>query len=132
MFPCPSSNISNISSTEKLLFLTDSGINKLFCCDLFGTLKWEFKEDSMQMPSSVTLDRNHNVYVTGDRSKNVLILSTNGQKLYDLLPEDIGVMSPIIIRYDIANDQLLAYNFCNGDAFLLEIKTLTGVCDDQI
>lgn len=115
-----------------MLYLTDSGINKLFCCDIFGELKWEFKDDSMKKPSSVTVDRHHNVYVTGDRSKNVVIVSPDGQKLYGLLPKDIEVLFPIKIRFDTANDYLLAYNFVRGEAFILDIQTFTGGCDDNM
>ncbi|CAG2209360.1 unnamed protein product [Mytilus edulis] len=73
--PCPSSHISNISSAENLLFLSDSGKNELFCCDLFGNRQWQFKDDRMKMPSSIIVDPNHNVYVTCDRSENVVIVS---------------------------------------------------------
>lgn len=122
-FACPSMAISNISSDDKKMFLTDSGNNKLYCCDLFGKIIWEFKDDSMKMPSSVTVDRNHNVYVAGDRSKNVFILSSDGEKLSDLLAEDYGVHFPIIIQYDTESDYLLAYNFYSSIGFLIDIKT---------
>lgn len=119
-FNCPSLNISNISSDKDLLYLTDSGMNKLFCCDIFGELKWEFKDDCLKMPSSVTVDPYHNVYVTGGGSKNVVIVSPDGKKFTELLPERIGVSLPIIIRYDKSNHYLVAFNYIRGDAFLLD------------
>ncbi|XP_052065563.1 uncharacterized protein LOC127705285 isoform X3 [Mytilus californianus] len=129
-FSCPSGDTSNISSNETKLFLTASAKNVLYCCDLFGSVLWEFKDDSLRIPSSITVDPDHNVYVTGDRSKNVIIVSTDGKYHNDILLKDCQVTFPIIIRYDTKRNHLLAYNCVIGEAFLFGVKpSFTENCD---
>lgn len=121
-------DITNITSDTDRLFLVYYSRKELQCWNLSNKSKiWKFKNEKMRNPTDVTIDSNRNVYVTGQDSKNVLIVSPDGKIHKELLTEsqtkEHGLLFPISIHYDKLNNRLIAFNAFIGFACLYEIMS---------
>ncbi|XP_052083318.1 uncharacterized protein LOC127720645 isoform X2 [Mytilus californianus] len=122
--PFQSLYISLSTDTDSLL-LTDSLTLTVYCCDLYGSVRWKFTNDKMHMPTGVTKDGNGNVYVVCNESNNVVVVSPDGKHHKELLTKKDGLQKPTGIYYDKSNDCLLVCNGGNCDAFLFDVKHST-------
>ncbi|CAC5391468.1 unnamed protein product [Mytilus coruscus] len=119
-------DITNITTDKDRLFLTYSWTNELQCWSLSNmSIIWTFKNEKMSRPSHVVIDANHNLYVTGQGSKNVLIVSSDGQLHKEVLTlsqtKKHDLLFPITIHYDKLNNSLLAFKDFNDTAVLYKI-----------
>ncbi|VDI30865.1 Hypothetical predicted protein [Mytilus galloprovincialis] len=126
-FSCSLPDITNFTTDKDRLFLTYSWTNELQCWSLSNmSIIWTFKNEKMSRPSHVVIDANHNVYVTGQGSKNVLIISPGGQLHKEVLTlsqtKKHNLMFPITIHYDESNNSILAFKDFNDTAVLYKIR----------
>ncbi|CAC5407046.1 unnamed protein product [Mytilus coruscus] len=110
--------ITDITVDRERLVCID--YTSIYCCSLDGKLIWMFKQDKFQDLCSVTTDNEGTVYLTSERTRNVVVVSEDG-KLYRELPtESDGLIKPWGIYFD-TNDKILLV--CNDDdAFLFDVK----------
>ncbi|XP_071146548.1 uncharacterized protein [Mytilus edulis] len=74
-FKCPSKSIVQCLSTDSdIMFFTDPSTGTLFCCDLYGSVKWKCTDDTMNWPTKVITDGNGNVFVSCNESNNVVVV----------------------------------------------------------
>jgi DNA-binding beta-propeller fold protein YncE len=63
------------------LYYTNYRTHTVTCCDLHGKAQWEFKDERvLQSPRGISVDNEGNVYVVGNSSRNVVVISSDGQR----------------------------------------------------
>ncbi|VDI30358.1 Hypothetical predicted protein [Mytilus galloprovincialis] len=106
--------LKNIESVEKLNYFYNIAMTKniyfswreenaVHCCDQQGNEVWTYQHDNLQDPSGITTDRYGNIFVVGSSSKNLFIISNDGQGREILKMEQ----TPISVSCDKVNNQLL-------------------------
>lgn len=118
-FPLPTSFVRYITIQNERIFCTDD--ETFYCCDLFGNIKWTFKNDKMKLPRGITTDENGKIYVASYQSGNVIEVSPKGEFLSDIY----GLEWPTGIFYHKTNDRLLVCNQFNSKAFLYDVKNMS-------
>ncbi|CAC5386605.1 unnamed protein product [Mytilus coruscus] len=125
--------ITNVSNSElrdyayvtalgDKLFYTDYRNHSVTCCDYHGNILWTFYDPSVLMsPLGISVDNDGNVYVAGNYTNNVVIISPDGQRYRQLLSSDDGLRNPWSLDYDKSTNELLVANRFN-EAFLFDIK----------
>ena len=91
------------------------------CCDLHGTTQWEFNDKRvLREPVGISVDNDGNVYVVGYSSRNVVVISPDGQRHRQLLSSKDGLISPRVLDYDRSTNRLLVVNNSSA-AFLFDV-----------
>ncbi|VDI35286.1 Hypothetical predicted protein [Mytilus galloprovincialis] len=122
-FKCPSKSIVQCLSTDSdIMFFTDPSTGTLFCCDLYGSVKWKCTDDTMNWPTKVITDGNGNVFVSCNESNNVVVVSSDGKHHKELLSKKDGLKNPTAIYYEKLNNCLLVCNEDYRDALLFDVK----------
>ena len=92
------------------------------CCDLHGTTHWEFKDERvLKYPWGISVDNDGNVYVVGQCSANVVVISPDGQRYRQLLSSSDGLVIPVVLDYEKSTNRLLIVN-ASESAFLFDVK----------
>lgn len=89
--------------------------NTVFCCNQQGNVLWTFQDNLLQDPEGITTDSYGNVFVVGGQSKNIFVISHDGQGRELLKMEQ----TPISVSCDKVNNQLLVRT--NEKVFLFDI-----------
>ena len=93
----------------------------MICCDLHGRIQWEFKHERvLKSPCGITVDNDGNVNVVGYDSKNVVVISPDGQRHRQLLSSNDGLINPRVLDYDKYTNRLLVVNE-NRTAYLFDV-----------
>lgn len=121
-FDSPLSSSWYITTAGDRLFLTDPSQEILHCCDLHGLVLWNFTNQNMQRPYSVTADQNGNAYVACALSDNIVVVSSDGKfhKTIDTLKDNLRDQKGIY--YDKSSDSLLVFNRTIGSVLLYAIN----------
>lgn len=126
-------SIVNVSKTERTdfsyvttlrenLFYTNCNDGSVTCIDFQGNVKWEFKNKSvLDAPFGISVDRDGNVYVVGEYSNNVVIISPNGQNYRELLSSANGLNGPVVVHVDRSSCKMLVTNRA-GKAFVYSLN----------
>ncbi|CAG2247778.1 unnamed protein product [Mytilus edulis] len=81
---------------DKIVF-TNPDKNKVTCCEYRGTLVWEFKDPVLDRPLGIAVDNNRNVFVVGNSSCNVVVISPDGKQCKQILTKEDGLEMPTAI-----------------------------------
>ncbi|CAC5396781.1 unnamed protein product [Mytilus coruscus] len=95
------------------MYHTNNRSNSVTCYDLQGTcrVQWLFKNESvLKIPSGISVDNDGNVYVIGNSSKNVVVISANGQEYKEILNARDGLQDATGLHYNRNTNQLLVAN----------------------
>jgi DNA-binding beta-propeller fold protein YncE len=110
-----------VATSEDKLYYANYEKNTVTCCDLHGTIQWEFKgERVLQCPRGISLDNDGNVYVVGYKSNNVVVISPDGQRHIQLSSSKDGLVNPCVLEYDKSTNRLLVVNQ-ERTAFLFDV-----------
>jgi hypothetical protein len=116
------SNVNYVATFGDKLYYTNYNTHTVTCCDLHGTTLWEFKDERvLEFPLGITVDNDGNVYVTGLKSSNVVVISPEGQRHRELLSTTDGLVEPRVLDYDRSTDRILVLNQ-SGIAFLYDVS----------
>lgn len=85
------------------------------CCDQHGNEVWTYQNDNLQDPRLMSTDGYGNVFIVGSASKNLFLISHDGQGREILKMEQ----TPISVSCDKVNNQLLVWTCKN--IFLFDI-----------
>ncbi|XP_071148771.1 uncharacterized protein [Mytilus edulis] len=108
---CNLPSISYVSVLDNKIYYTDNKNNSVVCCDNKGSRHWTFKNDSvLRLPRGLTVDNDNNVFVAGERSSNVVIISNDGKQHKEILTEEDGLREPSAIFFDKQKRELLVAN----------------------
>ena len=110
-----------VATSGDKLYYTKTITNTVTCCDLHGTTQWEFKDNRvLQCPCGISIDNDGNVYVVGNSTNNVVVISPDGQRHRQLLSSKDGLSKPIVLDYDVSTNRLLVVN-SSSTAFLFDV-----------
>ena len=89
-----------------------------------GKVQWEFYDiEVLDVPVDITTDNNNNIYVVGQSSHNVVVISPDGQNYKILLSDRDGINLPCGIHCDRASNQLLLTSEGSNTGLLYDITT---------
>ncbi|CAG2207518.1 unnamed protein product [Mytilus edulis] len=109
--------------------------NTVTCSDFQGKTQWKFKEERvLKGPQGISVDKNGNVYVVGDFSNNVVVISHDGKCHRQILSSIEGLINPQALHYDQSSNSLLVANrqgraFLRGDRESKKIRQLLNVVE---
>jgi hypothetical protein len=110
----------NISLRDGTIKCTDG--TTIYCFTLTGKNIWTFKNDKiLRKPAGIALDQNSNVFVAGNGTNNVVVLSPDGKNCRQILTKHDGLNEPCSLRINIERSELLVCNK-NGPAFLFSLQ----------
>ncbi|XP_063399118.1 uncharacterized protein LOC134683731 [Mytilus trossulus] len=93
------------------IFYTDCNDNSVTCIGFQGNVKWEFKnENVLNAPFGISVDRDGNVYVVGENSNNVVVISPNGRNYKQVLTSENGLKEPVVVHIDRSSCKMLVAN----------------------
>ncbi|XP_063398530.1 uncharacterized protein LOC134683271 [Mytilus trossulus] len=96
------------------IYHTNNQSKSVRCYDLQGTVEWTFQNERiLSGVRGVAVDNDGNVYVVGEYSKNVVVISTDGQQYKELAKASDGLFDPQCLDYYKNTNQLLVSNFRN-------------------
>ncbi|CAG2187032.1 unnamed protein product [Mytilus edulis] len=112
---------SYVSVFSDKIYYTNYEYSSVVCCDKNGSRVWIF-EDKLVLdePEGISVDNNGHVFVVGEKSSNVVIISNDGKHHKQLLTKDDGLRSPSAIFLDKENKKLLVAN-SSKSAFVFNI-----------
>jgi len=115
------SKVIYVATSRDKLYYTNWLTDTVTCCDLYGTTQWEFKDTGvLKDPFGVSVDNDGNVYVVGNRSNNVVVISPDGQRYRQLLSSKDGLEEIRVLDYDKSTNSLLVVNESQS-AFLFDV-----------
>ncbi|CAC5403173.1 unnamed protein product [Mytilus coruscus] len=102
---------SYVSVFADKIYYTNDKDHSVVCCDRNGDCIWTFKDDSvLKWAKGITVDNDGNVYVVGQGSSNMLIISNDGKHHKEILSEEDGLCAPSAIFFDKQKRELLVTN----------------------
>ena len=106
---------------DNIYFTGDLGSNTVTCCDIKGNVQCKFEDRSVPRGSrGITEDEYGNVFVAGNCTNNVVVISSDGRHNRIILNKENGLNHPLILHYDRTTTELLVSNF-NETAFLFKV-----------
>jgi hypothetical protein len=112
---------TRISLRDDTIKCTDWKANTIDCYTLTGQHIWAFKDENvLREPLGIALDKNGNVYVAGNKTNNVVVLSPDGKNCRAILTKRDGLNKPYSLRINIDRSELLVCNR-RGPAFLFSL-----------
>jgi DNA-binding beta-propeller fold protein YncE len=116
------SGVDYVATSGDKHYYTNTNTNTVTCCDLHGTIQWEFKDYRVLIgPHGISVDNDGNVYVVGYISNNVVVISPDGKHHRQLLSSMDGLLCPIVLDYDKSTNRLLVVNHQGSTAFLFDV-----------
>lgn len=102
---------SYVSVFSDKIYYTNYKDNSVVCCDQNGSNVWTFKDKLvLNEPRAITVDDKGHVYVVGEKSSNVVIISNDGKHHTQILTKNDGLRFPSAIFYDKKNRHMLVAN----------------------
>jgi DNA-binding beta-propeller fold protein YncE len=118
------SNCDYVATSRDKLYYTTFNTHTVTCCDLHGTTQWQFNDQRvLRRPFGISVDNEGNVYVVGNSSNNVVVISSDGQRHRQLLSYKDGLLNPVVLDYDRSTNRLLVVNNI-ANAFLFDVTRL--------
>ncbi|XP_071149179.1 uncharacterized protein [Mytilus edulis] len=110
-----------VSVFAEKIYYTDRYDHSVVCCDRKGSHVWRFKEESvLKKPRGITVDKEGNVFLVGQHSSNVVIISNDGKHHRQILTKIQGLSEPFAIFFDKQTGKLLLAN-TRKNAFLYSV-----------
>ncbi|XP_076088225.1 uncharacterized protein LOC143058638 [Mytilus galloprovincialis] len=121
LISCNLSGSNYISVFAEKIYFTDWYDHSVVCCDRNGSHVWRFKEESVLKNSrGITVDNEGNVFLVGQHSSNVVIISNDGKHHRQILTKKQGLSQPSAIFFDKQTGKLLLAN-TRKNAFLYSV-----------
>ena len=116
------SSVYYVAASGDKLYYTNVKTDTVTCCNLQGTTQWEFNDKLiLEGPRGISVDNDGNVYVVGQCSANVVVISPDGQRYRQLLSSSDGLVIPFVLDYEKSTNRLLIVN-ASESAFLFDVK----------
>ncbi|XP_071149176.1 E3 ubiquitin-protein ligase TRIM71-like [Mytilus edulis] len=121
LISCNLSGATYISVFAEKIYYTDWSNHTVDCCDRNGSSVWRFKEESvLRNPRGITVDNDGHVFVVGELSSNVVIISNDGKHHRHILTKEQGLSELSAIFFDKQMGKLLVAN-TRKNAFLYSV-----------
>ncbi|CAG2230468.1 unnamed protein product [Mytilus edulis] len=93
---------------DNKIYHTNLQTNTVTCYDQQGTVQWTFKnEDILRSPSGISVDNDGNVYVIGELSNHVVVISADGQQFKKIATASDNLCDRVYVDYNRSTNQLL-------------------------
>ncbi|XP_063399498.1 uncharacterized protein LOC134684146 [Mytilus trossulus] len=94
------------------IYHTNNNSESVTCYDLQGTVEWTFQNERVLGGLvGISVDNDGNVYVVGESSNNVVVISTDGQQYKEVAKDSDGLFNPQCLDNNKNTNQLLVSNF---------------------
>ncbi|CAG2229939.1 unnamed protein product [Mytilus edulis] len=121
MIRCNLPGSSYVSVFANKIYYTNWSDHSVVCCDRNGSRVWRFKDTSvLKYPSGITVDNDGNVFVVGETTSNVILISNDGKIHRKILPEKYGLFNLSAVFFDKDTRRLLVA-LTNENAFLYSV-----------
>ena len=120
MFDCPSH--FTVSRTTKNIFVSDRDTSMVTCLSPSGKIVYQYKSSSLNRARGVYVDAVDNLFVCGESSNNVLILTSTGEKYGSLLTEKDFVKQPCAIAYRQKDGTLVIGCYSRDNLLVFKIQ----------
>ncbi|CAG2186028.1 unnamed protein product [Mytilus edulis] len=101
-----------VTMFDDKIYYTNNQANSVTCYDLQGIVKWTFKNEKvLRRPNGISVNNDGIVYVVGNSSNNVVVLSADGKQFKEIATTSDGLSSPLSTDYNRTTNQLLVSNF---------------------
>ena len=118
---------SYVTSHDDKIYVTNDLVNTVTSYDMKGKMLWEFKDKSKLIdPKGITIDNDGYIYVVGSGTKNVVVISSDGQRCKEILKASRGDLTTESFKvwslyHDKINKKLLVGSY-NCIALLFNVK----------
>ncbi|CAC5399367.1 unnamed protein product [Mytilus coruscus] len=103
--------LSYVSVINNKIYYTNIDDHSVVCCDRDGSRVWTFKDTSvLETPRDITVDNDGNLFVVGETSSNVVIISNDGKHHRQILTDEDGLRKLSTIFFDKQTRKLLVAN----------------------
>ncbi|CAG2217376.1 unnamed protein product [Mytilus edulis] len=93
------------------IYYSDCSNHRVVCCDHNGSRVWTFADTSaLLLPRGITVDNDGHVFVVGEESSNVVIISNDGKHHRQILTDKDGLRRRSAIFFDKQTRKLLVAN----------------------
>ncbi|CAC5388387.1 unnamed protein product [Mytilus coruscus] len=93
------------------MYHTNNKTESVICYEQQGTVQWTFKNKSvLKNPCGISVDNDGNVYVVGNTSNNVVVISPDGKQHKKLLTASDGLSKPYSLDFCRSTNRLLVAN----------------------
>ncbi|CAC5416445.1 unnamed protein product [Mytilus coruscus] len=107
------------------IYHTNHQTHYVTCYDLKGETQWTFKNVCvLEEPRGISVDNDGNVFVVGNKSKNVVVLSADGKQHKEILKASDDLLFPYTLDCNRSTNELLVANDA-GKAMLFTESTTT-------
>ncbi|CAC5422685.1 unnamed protein product [Mytilus coruscus] len=80
--------LSYVSVYNDKIYYTNDNDHSVVCCVVNGSRVWTFRNDLvLRLPRGIVVDNDGTVFVDGELSSNVVIISKDGKHHMDILPK---------------------------------------------
>ena len=101
----------SVNSSGEKIFVSDNWTDTVTCMSVDGRVIYTYEDDSMRRPMGLLCDSEDNIFVCGESSDNVQVLTADGKRHCTLLTKSDGLKEPQSIAYrDNDNTLLVGYN----------------------
>lgn len=105
---CELDDFSSVTTFDDNIYFTNRHAQAITCCDFSGNICWNFHErDILNVPKSLAVDKNGNIFVADMGLSKVLIISPDGKEHKQLLSSDDGLRRPTSLYLNKDTNQLL-------------------------
>ncbi|XP_063437080.1 E3 ubiquitin-protein ligase TRIM39-like [Mytilus trossulus] len=97
-----------IATFKDRIYHTNWGKNTVTCYNVQGKILWTFQENCvLANPHGIDVDEIGNLYVVGTNSRNVVVISSDGQRYKEILSASDGLRQPFTLHFSESKKQLL-------------------------
>lgn len=122
--PAKVNTVYCVNADSDYVYYTDEINNSVYCCDFNGEELWKFHDPSLKYPCSVMCNRDGYVFVVGNISQNVLVISADGQQSKTLLGKLDSLDGPAGLCFNSKSSRLLVV--------LASFKGIAGLYDVKV
>ncbi|XP_071150539.1 E3 ubiquitin/ISG15 ligase TRIM25-like [Mytilus edulis] len=102
---------SSVSVFNDKIYYANHCDDSVVCCDRNGSRVWTFKDTLvLTFPSGITVDNDGNVFVVGETTSNLVLISNDGKHHKQILTEEDGLRKPSAIFFDKQTRKILLAN----------------------
>ena len=95
------SYVDYVATSGDILYYTNVNTHAVTCCDLHGTTQWEFKDNrALHGPHGIYADNDGNVYVVNHVSRNIVVISHDGQRHRKVLSSNNDLSNAGMLDYE--------------------------------
>ncbi|CAC5406808.1 unnamed protein product [Mytilus coruscus] len=114
-------NNSYVCCFENRLYHTSQNGLSVSCSESNGKVLWTFCSEKLKQPRGITVDSRRNVYVVGEASNNLIVITEDGSKFTELLTKTDELKKPTAVCYDRKNDVITVCNK-DGRVFIYKVQ----------